>query len=155
MVSIRSHSLVNDISFSGGRLISVGIWDTAGEEYDHLERIRRLSYPQTGLFVSHHLTFLSDIFLLAFSLISSSSFENVTAKVKSYLNEIDAMQWLPEIQYHCPNAKYILVGTKLDLRADPITLEKLQQSRRTVVTSEQGQATARKIGAGDEDSSVL
>jgi len=110
-----------EIQADGGRFVSVGLWDTAGrEDYD---RLRPLSYPQT------------DVFLLAFSLISSTSFENITAK------------WLPEIQHHCPNAKYILVGTKLDLRDDPSTMESLQKSGRTVVTYEQGLAAARKMEA--------
>jgi Ras-related C3 botulinum toxin substrate 1 len=85
--------------------------------------------------------------LLAFSVISSTSFENIATKVKQYITETDVTQWWPEIQHHCPNAKYMLVGTKLDLRSDPTTMENLQQSGRTVVTYEQGLAAARKIGA--------
>ena len=52
-----------------GKTISLGLWDTAGQEdYD---RLRPLSYPQT------------DVFLICFSLVSPPSFENVKTKVRS------------------------------------------------------------------------
>lgn len=67
-----------------GIQVSLGLWDTAGQEdYD---RLRPLSYPQT------------DVFLICFSIASPSSFENVTSK------------WYPEIKHHCPDAPIILVG---------------------------------------------
>lgn len=67
-----------------GIQVSLGLWDTAGQEdYD---RLRPLSYPQT------------DVFLICFSVASPSSFENVTSK------------WYPEIKHHCPDAPMILVG---------------------------------------------
>jgi GTPase SAR1 family protein len=51
-----------------GKTISLGLWDTAGQEdYD---RLRPLSYPQT------------DVFLICFSLVSPPSFENVRTKVR-------------------------------------------------------------------------
>jgi hypothetical protein len=51
-----------------GKTISLGLWDTAGQEdYD---RLRPLSYPQT------------DVFLICFSLVSPPSFENVKTKVR-------------------------------------------------------------------------
>lgn len=50
-----------------GRPISLGLWDTAGQEdYD---RLRPLSYPQT------------DVFLICFSVVSPPSFDNVKSKV--------------------------------------------------------------------------
>ncbi len=73
-----------------GKLINLCLWDTAGQEdYD---RLRPLSYPQT------------DVFLITFSLVNPSSFENVKSK------------WWPEVQHHWPKATVILVGTKLDMR---------------------------------------
>jgi small GTP-binding protein len=52
--------------------ISLGLWDTAGQEdYD---RLRPLSYPQT------------DVFLICFSVVSPPSFDNVKAKVQGGLN---------------------------------------------------------------------
>ena len=52
----------------GGEPYTLGLFDTAGQEdYD---RLRPLSYPQT------------DVFLVCFSVVSPSSFENVKEKVK-------------------------------------------------------------------------
>lgn len=52
----------------GGDPFTLGLFDTAGQEdYD---RLRPLSYPQT------------DVFLVCFSVVSTSSFENVKEKVK-------------------------------------------------------------------------
>lgn len=104
-----------------GKPINLGLWDTAGQEdYD---RLRPLSYPQT------------DVFLMAFSIISPSSFENVSAK------------WYPEVSHHCPNAPIILVGTKIDLRDDKATIERLREKGIQPITYEQGVAKAKEINA--------
>ncbi|DBA03096.1 TPA: hypothetical protein N0F65_003343 [Lagenidium giganteum] len=101
--------------------INLGLWDTAGQEdYD---RLRPLSYPQT------------DVFLICFSVVSRASFENVKTK------------WLPEIRHHAPGVPFILVGTKLDLREDEETLEKLREKKMQPITTEQGEALKNELGA--------
>jgi len=98
----------------------LGLWDTAGQEdYD---RLRPLSYPQT------------DVFLNAFSVVNPSSFENVRAK------------WYPEVSHHCPNTPIILVGTKVDLREDGPTIEKLSAKKQAPITYEQGLQMMQEIG---------
>jgi GTPase SAR1 family protein len=43
------------------------------------------------------------------------------------LEEIsNSLQWYPEISHHAPQTSVVLVGTKLDLREDPGTVEKLR-----------------------------
>uniref|UniRef100_A0A8C5MPR5 Cell division control protein 42 homolog n=1 Tax=Leptobrachium leishanense TaxID=445787 RepID=A0A8C5MPR5_9ANUR len=90
----------------GGEPYTLGLFDTAGQEdYD---RLRPLSYPQT------------DVFLVCFSVVSPSSFENVKEK------------WVPEITHHCPKTPFLLVGTQIDLRDDPSTIEKLARDLKAV-----------------------
>ncbi|TGZ57878.1 Ras-related protein rac1-like protein [Temnothorax longispinosus] len=104
-----------------GKPINLGLWDTAGQEdYD---RLRPLSYPQT------------DVFLICFSLVNPASFENVRAK------------WYPEVRHHCPATPIILVGTKLDLREDKETIERLKDKKLAPITYPQGLAMAKEIGA--------
>lgn len=104
-----------------GRPISLGLWDTAGQEdYD---RLRPLSYPQT------------DVFLICFSIVSPPSFDNVKAK------------WFPEIEHHAPGVPIILVGTKLDLREDRATAEALRAKKMEPVSYEQALAVAKEIRA--------
>lgn len=101
--------------------VSLGLWDTAGQEdYD---RLRPLSYPQT------------DVFLICFSVVSPSSFENISTK------------WCPEIKHHCPDAAILLVGTKIDLREDKDVLNQLAANNLAPVKREQGVKMASKIRA--------
>ena len=90
--------------------IHLDLWDTAGHE--DYKKLRPLSYPQT------------DVFLVCFSIVDPSSFENVSLK------------WLPEIRHHAPKVPLVLVGTKLDLRNDQGSIE-----------TTAGQELAREIGA--------
>ncbi|OXG11749.1 rho family, other [Cryptococcus neoformans Tu401-1] len=104
-----------------GRPVSLGLWDTAGQEdYD---RLRPLSYPQT------------DVFLVCFSIVFPPSFENVKTK------------WIPEIRHHAPTTPILLIGTKLDLRDDPVTLSRLKERRFQPIGFEMGVRCAREIGA--------
>jgi len=100
---------------------NLGLWDTAGqEEYD---RLRALCYPQT------------DVFLMCFSVISPSSFENIK------------IRWYPELQHHCPGTPCLLVGTKIDLREDAAVIEGLKNQGLAPITREQGDAMCKEIGA--------
>uniref|UniRef100_A0A665W4A1 Rho-related GTP-binding protein RhoG n=1 Tax=Echeneis naucrates TaxID=173247 RepID=A0A665W4A1_ECHNA len=132
--------------------VNLGLWDTAGQEdYD---RLRPLSYPQT------------DVFLICFSLVSPASYENVRAKVTPplllfrifpsfkkkkkkknlTLTFILLHQWYPEVRHHCPSTPIILVGTKLDLRDEKETIEKLKEKKLAPITYPQGLALAKEIG---------
>ncbi len=51
-----------------------------------------------------------------------------------------ALQWSPEVSHHCPNTPIILVGTKLDLRDDKETIEKLKEKRLSPITYTQVQS---------------
>ncbi|KAK8503993.1 hypothetical protein V6N12_033210 [Hibiscus sabdariffa] len=72
--------------------VNLGLWDTARQE--EYNRLRPLSYRE------------ADVFLLAFSLISKASYENIHKN------------WILELRHYAPNVPVVLVGTKLDLRDD-------------------------------------
>lgn len=55
------------------------------------------------------------------------------------------LQWYPEVRHHCPNTPIILVGTKLDLRDDKDTTEKLKEKKLNPITYPQGLAMAKDI----------
>ncbi|KAJ4771175.1 Rac-like GTP-binding protein 2 [Rhynchospora pubera] len=102
-----------------GRIVNLGLWDTAGQE--DYSRLRPLSYRG------------ADIFVLAFSLISRSSYENVLKK------------WMPELRRFAPNVPIVLVGTKLDLRDNKGYLA--DRPGASVITSAQGEELRKQIGA--------
>lgn len=54
-------------------------------------------------------------------------------------------QWYPEVRHHCPNTPIILVGTKLDLRDDKDTIEKLKEKKLSPIIYPQGLAMAKEI----------
>ncbi|CAM8991176.1 unnamed protein product [Rhodiola kirilowii] len=102
-----------------GNVVNLGLWDTAGQE--DYSRLRPLSYRG------------ADVFVLAFSLISRASYENVLKK------------WMPELRRFAPNVPIILVGTKLDLRGDKGYMADHMGSN--VITSAQGEELRKIIGA--------
>ena len=55
-------------------------------------------------------------------------------------------QWYPEVRHHCPHTPILLVGTKLDLRDDKDTIERLRDKKLAPITYPQGLAMAREIG---------
>ncbi len=99
---------------------NIGLWHTQDqEEYD---RLRPLSYPH------------SDCFILMFTIINPSSFENI-------------WKWYFEVTHHCPAAKVVLLGIGHDLRNDPEYLERLHAKGQKPITYEQGIELAKEIGA--------
>ncbi|KRX44863.1 DNA replication licensing factor mcm7 [Trichinella murrelli] len=105
----------------GGEPYTLGLFDTAGQEdYD---RLRPLSYPQT------------DVFLVCFSVVSPSSYENVKEK------------WVPEITHHCAKTPFLLAGTQIDLREDSSVLDKLSKNKQKPITVEQGEKLAKELKA--------
>ncbi|OCT68784.1 hypothetical protein XELAEV_18040075mg [Xenopus laevis] len=104
-----------------GAPVRIQLCDTAGQEdFDHL---RSLCYSET------------DVFLVCFSVVNPSSFQNVTEK------------WIPEIRTHSPHTPIVLVGTQADLRDDVNVLINLSQSHVKPVSESQAQAVAQKIRA--------
>lgn len=57
------------------------------------------------------------------------------------------LKWFPEISHHAPNIPIILVGTKLDLREDRETIDKLREKRQAPITYPQGMQMAKDIDA--------
>ena len=81
----------------GGEPYTLGLFDTAGQEdYD---RLRPLSYPQT------------DVFLVCFSVVSPSSFENVKEKVST--------QPTTHVAEAKSNHQKVMTTEKADMSATP------------------------------------
>ncbi|KAG7274384.1 hypothetical protein CRUP_002826 [Coryphaenoides rupestris] len=55
--------------------------------------------------------------------------------------------WHPEVSHHCQSTPIILVGTKLDLREDKETCDKLREKKLTPITYPHGLAMAKEIGS--------
>lgn len=101
-----------------GVVYTLGLFDTAGQE--SFDGLRQLSYDKT------------DVFLVCFSCVNPSSFQNV------------AMKWIPEIQENSPKTPFILVSTQTDIRDDANTISRLQKQRKKPVSKERGEALAKE-----------
>ena len=131
-----------------GKTVELALWDTAGqEEYD---RLRPLSYPET------------DLIFVCFAIDCPNSIDNVLDKVhdpapvssQATLCSIefpmltcDAQSGIPEVLHFCPYTPLILVGLKSDLRYKKTCIDMLKTQGLTPVTTEQGMAVAKKMGA--------
>jgi Ras-related C3 botulinum toxin substrate 1 len=104
-----------------GRTFNLGLWDTAGQS--DFEKLRPMSYEG------------ADIFLLFYSIINPTSFENIKEK------------WYGEIRQHGANTPVLLVGTKVDKKDDPEVLEKLRLQKQEPVSESQVKKLAKEIGA--------
>ncbi|KAF3536191.1 hypothetical protein F2Q69_00020827, partial [Brassica cretica] len=102
-----------------GNTVNLGLWDTAGQE--DYNRLRPLSYRG------------ADVFILAFSLISKASYENIAKK------------WIPELRHYAPGVPIILVGTKLDLRDDKQFF--IDHPGAVPITTNQGEELKKLIGS--------
>ncbi|KAK0581182.1 hypothetical protein LWI29_011093 [Acer saccharum] len=131
-----------------GQTVNLGLWDTAGQE--DYNRLRPLSYRG------------ADVFLLAFSLISRPSYENISKKHSSimfiYLCDsslcflfiflrvpVMLEKWVPELRHYAPSVPIVLVGTKQDLRED--RQFQLDYPGACIISTEQGQELKKQIGA--------
>ena len=118
-------------------MVELALWDTAGqEEYD---RLRPLSYPET------------DVIFVCFAIDCPNSLENVMDKVRRrqlvHRASANNAQWYPEVLHFCPTTPLMLLGLKSDLRNKKNCIELLKTQGLTPVTTEQGRAVAKKMGA--------
>jgi small GTP-binding protein len=102
-----------------GKPINLGLWDTGYRSDEGFHQLFPLSLPQT------------DVVLLCFSIVSQPSYQNMSTR------------YLPILLKHIPEVPIIIVGTKLDLRDDQETLEKLKNKKTELLTSEQGEEAVR------------
>lgn len=103
-----------------GKPVQLALWDTAGQE--EYERLRPLSYSQ------------AHVILIAFSLDTPDSLENITVK------------WIEEVRQICgPNVPVLLVGCKKDLRDEAIA--RGQELTSKYIEKAQAKEVAQQIGA--------
>ncbi len=103
--------------------MELGLWDFMARSEEYRGRFAPLSFPGT------------DVFVVSFSVTSRATYDGVLDR------------WYPMIRQHMPDPPRILVATKVDLRGDAGTAEKLKAKNDTFITKEEGQKLARQIGA--------
>ena len=99
-----------------GKRLPITICDTAGQ--DDFAHLRPLCYPKV------------DVILVCFSVVNKKSFENVKSK------------WLQELKRQCPTKPFVLVGTQVDKRDNPIVLSQLRKTKQKPVSKQEGQKLA-------------
>lgn len=105
-----------------GNAIHLQLWDTVARD-DH-KKLRPLSYPET------------DVFIICFSLVSPTSYDNV-----KYI-------WVPELEENCPGTPYILVGLKKDIRDDfDSHSDEFKSKGMEAIPTSKGEALKEKIKA--------
>ena len=73
--------------------------------------------------------------LVCFSVVNKKSFDNVRTK------------WLQELKRQCPTKPFVLVGTQVDKRDNPIVLKELRKAKQKPVTKQEGQKLAHQCRA--------
>ena len=104
-----------------GKRLPITICDTAGQ--DDFAHLRPLCYPKV------------DVILVCFSVVDKKSFDNVRTK------------WLQELRRQCPTKPYVLIGTQVDKRDNPIVLKELRKSKQRPITKQEGQKLAHQCRA--------
>jgi len=103
-----------------GQPLTLELCDTPGQ--DDFDTLRPLVYPNT------------DVFLLCFSVVMPSTFQNVREK------------WIPEIRCQSASVPIVLVGTQSDLREDAKTLVGLRTSKEQPIQEAEARKLAQTLG---------
>ena len=111
-----------DIEINGKEYFAK-ILDTTGQE--EYARLRAYLYTQWA----------ADVFLVFFSVVNPSSFENV--------REV----WVPEVRYLFPKVPILLIGIQTDLRQDSASLANLRKQKQQPISPQMGDQLAREINA--------
>jgi len=103
-----------------GQPLTLELCDTPGQ--DDFDTLRPLVYPHT------------DVFLLCFSVVMPSTFQNVKEK------------WIPEIRSQSKKVPIVLVGTQSDLREDAKTLVGLRNFKEQPIQEAEARKVASSLG---------
>lgn len=103
-----------------GQPLTLELCDTPGQ--DDFDTLRPLVYPGT------------DVFLLCFSVVMPSTFQNVKEK------------WIPEIRGQSKKTPIVLIGTQADLREDAKTLVGLRNSKEQPISEAEARKVAGNLG---------